>query len=147
MEETKSKVKFEFNPDGSLQVPQRIIISKKESRKQLEEAEKNVNKVIVNFEEIQSGYEDEWTITLPFLIPKEKLYLIKKWTDKQHEISYGSAWITEKNRSEFVLNVKGRKNRHTWAHTFLNALNTLLTKEFKTKVKLNSTCKCDFNVK
>lgn len=139
-------MKFEFNSDGSLRVPEHVEEAREKLRKKVQEAEKK-SKVIVDYEETAQGYEDTWRITLPSHIQKTVLFNIKKWADKQHKISKGSAWLEQEDTTHFVLTVKGYKNRCTWAHAFLNGLNTALLKDHATMIKQRSTCKHDFFVK
>ena len=138
---------IEFNEDGSIKIPEMIKQNKKKRERELKLAEENPEKVIIDYEEETLGHEDKWFIVLPESIPKTLLFKMKKWADYRHEIESGSAWIEQDDNNEFVLTVKGRKNRCTWAHAFLNGLNTALIKDYKTKIKQKSTCKHKFYVK
>ncbi|GEM_PF-4178060 len=113
----------------------------------MKETWKNQDKVLLKYEEVESGREDNWIITLPDSIPKEVLFKLKNWADKQHTIEYGRAWIEQDDAKRFILNVRGYKNRCTWAHAFLNGLRTALLKDYATKIEQKNTCKHDFFIK
>lgn len=137
----------EFNPDGSLKLSQHIEEARKQFKEKLKKAEKNPDKVLLRYEEVEQGHEDNWIITLPDSVPKEILFKLKNWADRQHTIEYGRAWIEQEDKNTFILNVRGYKNRCTWAHAFLNGLRTALLKDFATKIEQKGTCKHDFFVK
>ena len=138
---------FEFNSDGSLKLPKNVEESRRRLKVFLDKAEENPSKVIVTYEELTFNYEDAWTIILPKTVPMSILFKLKKWTNKQHKISYGSAWIEQQNGCTFVVIIKGKQNRCTWAHAFLNGLNTALIKDYGIKIKQKGTCKHHFYVK
>ncbi len=140
-------MKIEFNKDGSIKMPWKVARTKQVFKELAEDARENPYKVVVEYDEVRPGYEDDWSIYLPSHIPSAILYKLKKWADEQHEISVGRAWITRLGRNSFILNVKGRKNRCTWAHAFLNGLNTALIRDFNIEIELCSTCKHDFRIK
>ena len=140
-------MKIQFDEDGRIKLPKNIEKDKKIEKERFEIAENNPDKVIIDYEEETPGYVDRWIITLPNSVPKSILFKLKKWTDKQVEISSGGAWIEQNDENEFILTVRGNKNRCTWAHSFLQGLNTALLKDYKTKLLQKGTCKHKFYVR
>jgi len=138
---------LEFNEDGSVKVPEIDIEVDEKFKEKLEKAKNNPEKVIVEYEEIAKGYEDEWRIILPDFVRPSILFRLKKWVDNRVEIKIGSAWLEEKDEREYILSVRGRQGRCEWAHSFLNGLNTALIKMVQTNIKQKNTCKHNFHVR
>ena len=137
---------LEFNKDGRIKLPKAVEEDIKRFNEKLKVAKNNPKKVYVDYDEIENGYEDEWTIILLNDIPKTILFKLKKWADKQHKIIGGNAWIEEEGKNEFILKVKGHENRYRWTHAFLNGLNTALIRDFGTMIKHKKTDKYNFHV-
>ena len=137
-------MKIEFNEDGGIKFPKEVEESRKKFKEMMGKAKENPDKVIVKYEQISSEYEDNWIITLPRNIPRSILFDLRKWANTKHKIIRGSASIEQQNGNKFVLVVRGYKNRCTWAHAFLNGLNTALIKDYSTEIRYIRTCKHKF---
>ena len=138
-------MKFEYDEHGNIKLPEREIQIRKAKKEKIQRAEDNSDKVLLSFSEMKNNYECVWKLELPKNIPKKVLFEIKTWAESQYD-DIVSIWI-EGDETPFFIHVKGRKNRCSICHTFLNGLNTKLISEFTTKIIQNRSCKYEFYVK
>jgi len=138
---------LEYNKEGNIILPFSIKEDKRIVDEKLEMVKKNPDKVVVEYEEETPGYEDHWTLSWPTLIPRKILFEMKSWVDSRCEIQDGFATIEENGDSEYILKVRGKQNRCTWAHSFLTGLNTKLINRHNSQIIQKSTCKHGFKVK
>jgi len=134
---------IEFNPDGSIKLPEAAESHRREFQEKLIAADKNP-RVVISYREKSPNFQDEWTIKLPSPSLKQRLVKVKFWADKQHDVEPGKAWIKLTGPNEYTLTVSGNKNRCKWAHAFINGLQTAFVNDFSTRIKLESTCSCPF---
>ena len=124
-----------FNEDGSLKIEPKLKKRLDEYNKKLARAEANPK--------IKAKYNVNWEIIVPTKISKQKLVQLCYWANQRHKFSFGK--LDLENYPSIYLIESGRPC--LFAHTFLNALNTMAFREHELLVEIVKSCKHKFSVK
>jgi hypothetical protein len=135
--------KFEFNPDGSLKLPAKVMQARDEHKKKIAQADSNP-KILVKLVDEDHG-KCIWEFKLPETISFGSLVAINKWVNTVHKDKLANAYL-DRDEGTIRISMSG-PSKCLICRAFLNGLQTKVLDEKNTLIKQANVCSKNFYIK